>query len=179
LVGLHIGRKVITDPQWVWSTFEHVANAPTQAEIDNKTLRAHYNFFNPVCSPDKCAVNTPPTRPWNPNIEPFPHGYRSQIVRVIAIAASTAKLNAQFQAILKNTVWANYELVSTQWPTDAKSKTDPTGAPAPQFLANTTMETYIQGNVPLSSSSCIACHKDATDTKGHFSDFTYILERAH
>jgi hypothetical protein len=70
-------------------------------------------------------------------------------------------------------------LVSTQWPTDAGSKTDPTGRPAPTFLANTTAETYIQGTVPQASSNCIGCHNNATTTTGKFSDFTYILENAH
>jgi len=178
LVGLHIGHKTVAEPQWIWSTFEHVANAPSQADIDAKRLRARYSFFNAACPPDKCVVNAPPARPWDPNQEPFRGGYHSQIVRVIPIADPTAALNAQFQAILQGMVWANYELISTQWPTDATSKRDPTGAPAPQFLANTTMETYIQGRVPVSSSSCIACHNNAVDTQGHPSDFTYILERA-
>ena len=178
MVGLHIGRKLVTDPQWVWSTFEQVDNVPTAAEVQAKTLKSRYNFYNPACPPSRCQVNQPPARPWDPNVEPFPNGYHSQIVRVIPITPDTAQLNAQFQGILKGTVWAHYELVSTQWPTAPQSKTDPTGAPAPQFLANTTLETYIQGRVPLSSSSCIDCHKDAADTQGHFSDFTYILERA-
>jgi hypothetical protein len=69
-------------------------------------------------------------------------------------------------------------LVSTQWPTNATSPTDPTGAPAPSFLANTTLETYIQGKVKQTSSSCMACHNNATGTNGLFSDFTYLLQRA-
>jgi hypothetical protein len=178
LVGLHIGHKTVAEPQWVWSSFEQAANAPSQSDIDAKTLLAKYNFYNPACPPDKCVVNTPPPRPWNPNVEPFAGGYHSQIVRVTPLTAATVALNKQFQSILNNTVWAKYELLSTQWPTDPNSTTDLTGAPAPQFLANTTMETYIQGHVPITSSTCIDCHKDATDKPGHFSDFTYILERA-
>src|SRR5207253_1377384 len=40
-------------------------------------------------------------------------------------------------------------------------------APAPQFLPNSTLETYIQhdigvsGGIPQSTSSCIACHNNA------------------
>jgi hypothetical protein len=87
-------------------------------------------------------------------------------------------MNASFQGILPNTVWQHYMLISTQWPTDGTSKTDPNGVPAPTFLANTTMETYIQGSVPQASSSCMACHGNATDTSGRPSNFTYVLERA-
>jgi hypothetical protein len=178
LVGLHIGHKTVAEPQWVWSSFEQVANVPTQAELDTKSLRPKYNFFDQSCPAFQCAFNTPPARPWDPNKEPFANNFHSQIVRVTSLTPPTVALNSQFQAILPGTVWANYQLLSTQWPTDAKSPTDPTGKPAPQFLANTTMETYIQGDVPLSSSSCMDCHNNAADTKGHFSDFTYILERA-
>ena len=56
--------------------------------------------------------------------------------------------------------------------------TDPTGNPAPAFLANTTLETYIQGRVPQVSSNCTGCHNNATMTNGLASDFTYLLQRA-
>ncbi len=77
-----------------------------------------------------------------------------------------------------NSVWLNYELVSTQWPTNASSRIDPTGVPAPSFLANTTLESYIQGEVKQTSSSCMACHNNATTTAGKSADFTYLLQRA-
>jgi cytochrome c553 len=56
--------------------------------------------------------------------------------------------------------------------------TDPDGTPAPTFLANTTLESYVQGNAPNVSSSCIRCHGNATDTTSADSDFTFLLERA-
>ena len=71
-------------------------------------------------------------------------------------------LNTPFRATLKGTVLENYMLLATQWPSASKSKTDPLGAPAPTYLANTTLETYSQGRVPLASSSCMACHGNAT-----------------
>ncbi len=178
LVGLHVVQKTQVEPQWVWSTFEHVANAPTQADVDAKKLAAVYNFFDPDCDKTKCPVNEPPPRPWDPNVVPFPGGYHTQVVRETAITDEVATLDTGFQGILPNTVWANYMLISTQWPTDGTSTTDPNGVPAPTFLANTTMETYVQGATPKSSSSCIDCHGDATATSGRPSDFTYILERA-
>jgi hypothetical protein len=178
LVGLHIGHKTKADPQWIWSTFEHVNNVPTEADVTANSLRKSYNFYRPGCPTTQCLVNVPPPRPWDPNIEPFPNGFTSQITRVIPIATETQQLNAGFNSILENTVWQNYVLVSTQWPTQPTSKTDPTGVPAPVFLANTTMETYVQGTVPQASSSCIGCHNNAATTSGRPSDFTYILERA-
>lgn len=174
LVGFHIAHKTKGDPQWIWSTFEHVANAPTQGEpVD----RDFYNFYN---AESKAAVNTPPARPWNPANTDTPP---TQVERVIAIDDDAKALNTKYQAALeklyKGSVWANYELISTQWPTDPNSVSDLTGRPAPTFLANATLETYIQGSVPQTSSNCIACHNNADMTNGMFSDFTYLLQRAN
>jgi hypothetical protein len=178
LVGWHAAHKVQGSPQWIWSTYEQVGNVPSDADVAGGALKAHYNFFNPGCSAGKCPVNEPPPRPWDPNVQPFPNGFTSQITRVTPITADTVTLNTRFQAILTGTVWQHYQLISTQWPTDATNAFDQTGVPAPTFLANTTLETYTQGNVPQASSSCIACHNNAADTAGHPSDFTFILERA-
>lgn len=176
LVGWHAAHKTDAEPQWLWSTFEQVDNVPDQAQVDAGTIAAHYNFYDPACS--DCTVNEPPPRPWNPDVQPFPDAFTSQVTRVVPLTDATVALNQQFQGILGNTVWQHYELISTQWPADATSPTDPNGVPAPTFLANTTLETYSQGQVPQASSSCMACHGNAVDTTGRDADFTYILERA-
>ncbi|AGC78256.1 hypothetical protein LX97_02951 [Nonlabens dokdonensis] len=173
LVGFHIAHKTEDEPQWVWSTFEHKDNVPTQNETADKDF---YNFYD---ANSDMEVNEPPARPWNPAI---PYTTPSQIERVIPITDDAKALNDKYHALLENavpgSVWANYDLISTQWPTDATSVSDPTGKPAPSFLANTTLETYIQGTVEQTSSSCIACHNNASMTSGRFSDFTYLLQRA-
>ncbi len=176
LVGMHIVHRTDGEPQWLWATFEHVDNVPTQEEVDKKQLKNHYNFFDPKCL--MCEINKQPPRPWNPAQSPFPGNYHSQIARVIDLMDDAKQLNSAFQGILRGTVWEHYMLVSTQWPTQAQSPTDPNGVPAPTFLGNATMETYIQGKVPNSSSSCMMCHGNATDTTGRASNFTYVLERA-
>lgn len=178
LVGLHIGNKVQRFPQWVWSTFEQVRNVPQDQDVAGLKPTDSFNFYRVGCSAQNCPVNMTPPQPWNPAIQPFPNGYKSQITRVIALKDAYLAMNAKWQAPLKGSVWANYMLIGTQWPTQQNNKGNPTGFPFPQFMANTTMETYIQGTVPQSSSSCIACHNNAVDTAGTPSDFTYILERA-
>ena len=180
LVGFHIGHKTKSDPQWLWSTFEHVRNDPTLDEVKAGKATGKYNFYDPACDQQKCPLNQPPPRPWDPNVQPFPNGFHSQVARVIPITQEVIDLNAGFQAILKGTVWQNYILISTQWPTDATSATDPTGAPAPTYLGNSTLETYIQGKIPGSSSNCIFCHNNATTlhVPATPSDFTYILQSA-
>jgi hypothetical protein len=179
LVGMHIGHKTQAAPQWLWSTFEHVDNVPTNADVKSGKLKASYNYYNPKCK--ACKVNQVPPRPWNPTMV---NTFHSQIVRMNQFnfpiyAASAAARNADAQKLLKGvnakSVWQNYELISTMWPTDPKQ---PFGAPAPTFLANTTLETYIQGTVPNVSSNCIECHNNATMTVPVPSDFTYVLQRA-
>jgi len=179
LVGMHIGHKTQSAPQWLWSTFEHVDNVPTDAEVKSGQLKAQYSYYNPKCT--ACKVNQVPPRPWNPTkISTF----HSQIVRMNQFnlpiyANSAAARNGAAQQLLlgvnPKSVWANYQLISTMWPTDPKQSF---GAPAPTFLANTTLETYIQGTVPNVSSNCIECHNNATMTVPVASDFTYILQRA-
>ena len=184
LVGLHIVHKTKSSPQWIWSTFEQVDNCPTDGQ---GTPHTSYNFYNK--NQPAAAINTPPKRPWNPNkIEP--EDRRPQIVRMLPIDAATQKLNASWQAKMREinpeSVWQYYELVSTQWPTqpakdcdvEASAPTNMSGTPAPQFLGNTTLESYIQGKVPNVSSSCIECHLNAVTTSSTFSDFTYLLQRA-
>jgi hypothetical protein len=139
----------------------------------------------------------------------FHSAFKSQITRTIPLTDATKNMNARFQDLLKNTVWKNYILLSTQWPsgfpcgqqvakvdpgptpnTDFEKQPDMTCAPAPTFLANSTLETYSQGSVPLASSSCMDCHGNAVsyqrrpanakpeDKYFNQSDFTFMLEKA-
>jgi hypothetical protein len=179
LVGLHIGHKTQNAPQWLWSTFEHVDNVPADADVKSGQLKSQYSYYNPKCK--ICKVNQIPPKPWDPTKV---SAFHSQIVRMNQFnlpiyASSAAARNASAQQLLRGvnpkSVWANYQLISTMWPTDPKQ---PFGAPAPTFLANTTLETYIQGTVPNVSSNCIECHNNATMTVPVPSDFTYVLQRA-
>jgi hypothetical protein len=194
LIGFHVGHKTVDRHQWIWTTFEHVDNVPEQDDVvaGRVAPNAHYNFYNPSCKQDgaDCPVNQTPPRPWDPATQPFPGGFKSQIIRTIAVVPDVkTTLNAKFRALLAGTVWENYMLVSTQWPADfqcakassPKDQLDPTCLPAPTFLANTTLETFSQGTAPVSSSSCIACHNNATTRQepATASDFTYMLEKAH
>ena len=68
LVGLHIGHKTLKQPSWLWSTFEHVLNAPDCAGLpppgqqqplvntacpSNRTQ--DYNFAPSQCDNGSCA----------------------------------------------------------------------------------------------------------------------------
>lgn len=168
LVGLHVVHKTATRGNWVWSTFEHVDNAPTQGAIDTSK---HYNFYNPACS--DCPINTP-------NAEGVTTP--TQVVRITPIPEATQELNKQFQRALiqarADNVWQYYMLVDTQWPGmagTAGAHTDINHS-QPLYLANTTMETYLQGPTQPNGTprSCIGCHAFA-NPKG---DFGFQLGKA-
>ena len=183
MVGFHVGHKTEFAPQWVWTSFEHVNNVPDHADaIAHRNLLSHYHFYNATCDQTKCPINQLPPKPWDPQVQPFPNGYKSQITRVIPVTSDVAQMNGESRAVegIKGTVWENYMLLSTQWPTKPDHPIDKTGVPAPTYLANTTLETYSQGDIPLASSSCIACHLNATTQQKSAkpSDFTFILEKA-
>ena len=183
LIGFHVGHKTNFAPQWVWSSFEHIRNVPDEADVESGKLLDGYSFYNKACK--DCPHNLTPPDPWDPPKSlKFHSDYKSQVVRVSMLPQpvidEVADFNRKFHETLKGTVWENYELLTTQWPSDQASKTDCNGAPAPTYLANSTLETYSQGKSPLASSSCMACHGNATTqhVPAVPSDFTFILEKA-
>ena len=215
LIGFHAVHKTATRPQWIWTSFEHIKNVPDKDEVAARKLVGPYNFFGVKCQADCPTVNATPPTPWDP--DPAlrlrfrkDDSFKSQIVRETPLTDAAKNMNAIFHNMLpSNSVWQNYMLISTQWPsefacaslhsqvpgapapgTDFIKQPDMTCSPAPTFMANSTLETYSQGDVPLASSSCIACHGNAVGfQKGasapkpgqmhlNQSDFTFMLEKA-
>lgn len=186
LVGLHIIKKTPNSPQWVWATFEHQDNVPMigQPEPGKK-----YNFFNQSAPGNyKPDYNDPPARRSDRRLP-------VQTVRVNPFDPRTIAINNAVHALISakypESVWKNYILISVQWPTEPVTNRNPksteplpSGKPAPDVVANTTMETYMQnkdqgggagtspggkdrpdpGNLRPSDprygkSSCIGCHR--------------------
>jgi hypothetical protein len=158
LVGMHIGHKSETSPQWIWSTFEQVDNLDVDPVAHPKLKPS---FTDPNCP--LCAVNQLPVAK-NGVYPRIP----TQAWRAIPIPRDKIALNTQVQAVLRQmgSVWQYYELIDTQWPTEpgaAPSAWDsglplsaankPGGHPTPVMLTNITMETYFQkGNQPACKS---------------------------
>jgi hypothetical protein len=162
LVGLHIIYKSKSSPQWVWATFEHKDNAPD--EKDAKTATGHFSFFNPECT--DCKLNE------KQGDKPK---FATQVARYTPIRQDAINANTKWQGLLKNTVWKNYELITTQWPNDPNNQGDPQGDPTPNLSANTTMETYIQ-----SFSSCMACHSTAAPVGSSIrTDYSFLFLEAN
>lgn len=153
LVGMHIGHKSDSSPQWIWSTFEQVDNLTVDNVANPKLSPSFFNLNCPICVPDQEPAqngstwsNTPPTQAW----------------RAIPIPADKVALNDQVTAGLakQNTALRFYQLIDTQWPTHPTAKptpwnaglpnaviNKPGGEPTPVFLTNVTMETYFQHGV--------------------------------
>ena len=210
LTALHIVHRTNSAPQWAWATFEHVANAPLYEEAMSGNLpRDRYSYFDASCVKGACEYNRLPDHPWNPDrtgIVPV------QVVRLGNIGGAAATQNTRFQGEdpVQDTVFANYQLIDTQFATVLGSPDNgvypvnpayPAGEPAARFLANTLIETYIQGlpqgaqtsggdqvtpgdqagtggGAERMTSNCVGCHGDAVQTTGFFSNYVFMLNRA-
>jgi hypothetical protein len=196
LIGFHAVHKTVGRPQWIWTSFEHVKNVPDRNEVSANKLDGPYNFFSVKCKADCPVENATPPRPWDPDpaLELSfrkDDSFKSQIVRETPLTDAAKNMNTIFHSLLPtSSVWKNYVLISTQWPsafactqlhsqrpggpapqTDFVKQPDMTCSPAPTYLANSTLETYSQADikadlpdspaVPLATSSCIACHSNA------------------
>lgn len=182
LVGLHIAQKLSGFPQWIWSTFEHVGNVPGPGS------QPPYSYNN--------GLDTPQTqggwanRPDTVGVVPDSLRARAQVVRLNPIpttpqGASTRDVNAIYQAYLSGTVWANYELVVTQWPANPSTfrymerggvypKGSGTAFPV-NGAVNTTMETFFQSPSDAAGAggnSCMSCHYRAD-----YTDYSWVLKR--
>lgn len=183
LVGMHIIHKVAEVTQWVWSSFEHVDNAPL---IDPKTGKAilepgiDYLYFNEQ-DEDTSHYNKHTDSIYQPH--PFSRK-PSQVVKLYPSLKSTDSINALFHNAIardnKNSVWLHYQLVGTQWSFNPVLFT-PGYDYKPALLGNAILETYIQ-----KTSSCMGCHAAArflyddpkTFGQGYSADFIWGLNDA-
>jgi hypothetical protein len=172
LVGMHIAVRTQSSPTWVWSTFEHVDNVNVNPlDLDSKGNTRRPNFYNPETPvapvnqlPPLNARTAPgaPLTTWAENLTTTP----TQVLQVLPVPGGTESVNAQFQARLQSqgSIFKNYRLIGTQWPTVPTFPAFPGGmgfgsnnssAPesivyktpgkvVPTYLVNTTMETFFQ-----------------------------------
>ena len=163
LVGLHVVQKTPSRPQWSWSTYEHVDNVPpanaepTQKYLFHDGSAAEMPEENPLFL---VPLAPQPAKPYN-------------VVRVARspIHPNTTSMNARYQALLKDTVWGNYQLVMTPRSRVPGNQANPVavtvtgdasttfpGVGAGSAFANTTIETFDQTRV---QQGCMNCHNTA------------------
>lgn len=205
LAGLHIIHKTAKAPQFVWATFEHVNNAPSASDIQNKTLRAWYTYYNRSCDPQTdhyhCAPNAQAPsesseHPHFPHHPADPYSAAMQVVRENPINSTTvddiAGLNEWVWGLIRQSnpksVFLNYQLVDVSWssaPANVPAGSivpltagNPVPNPGAQKVANTTMETYFQN-----TKTCLDCHASApiaalNKAKMPASDYSFLFRRA-
>ena len=197
LIGMHIMHRTASGNggDWIWSTFEHVDAAPiADNSLDPNNILGElftdgcqadsvgsqrYVLFNPGCK--GCATNTTPEAEWK-WFEDAPHArghaargeFGTQVVRCWKIFESTAHVNTVWHARLRDTVWSNYRLISTQWRGSPGSELFPNGE-VPRFLTNVTLETYDQYS---HGGTCMGCHAKATTLAGQDANFSFFLSKA-
>ena len=197
LVGMHIMHRTESGNggDWIWSTFEHVNVAPVAdnaldpnnilGELFAGGCRAdsveseRFVLFNPGCR--GCPTNAIAEAKWK-WFGDAPHArghatrgeFGTQVVRCWKIFESTANVNAVWRAKLRDTVWSNYRLVSTQWRgSPPGSKLFPNGE-VPRFLTNVTLETYDQYS---HGGTCMGCHAKAVTSAGQDANFSFLLSK--
>jgi hypothetical protein len=153
LVGFHVFMPGFGG-QGVWATFGQIDNAPVQGG----SMQGSYNFYNPNCPVSQCPINVKNENP-------------GQVVQITPDEASTPKLNAYMQALIKaydpKTPWQYYKIINIQWPlqpVNIGSLQAPVNAPLPdgspnsQTVVNPVLETFQQ----TPNTGCLACHVSAT-----------------
>lgn len=65
LVGLHIVHKPAGFPQWIWTTFEHVDNAPLASDA-GAAGSTPWSYYDPDCAGAYCEPNVSPQKSGQP-----------------------------------------------------------------------------------------------------------------
>ncbi|WP_284124443.1 hypothetical protein [Parerythrobacter aestuarii] len=194
MVGMHIIHKTDHFPDFVWSTFEHVDNVP---DPSRPAPAGGYSFNDgkgttPSNQPRVKCDSAGNCKPLFPMSEPV------QVTRQFPIPTEVATLNAAVQKMIGemtggSSVFQYYELVNVLWdqapnppsPEPGKGATSPLSygsfisAGPNTVVANTTLETYIQGT------NCTGCHKFAkiasttSDQDQLAADFSFLFGSAH
>lgn len=155
LVGFHIVERTPSRPQWVWATFEHVDNVVVGPNAPAGTKPSFNNPVGPQTGPSVDRLE----RPINATHPPSPKPQPSQVVRLKTINPSTEETNTLYQKKLAGTVWTNYKLVMTQWPTQPANpgagNPFPSDAPTSTSTSNVTLETQAAFQRGV---SCMTCH---------------------
>lgn len=187
LVGFHIVQKLEQFPEWIWSSFEQVDNIERGPGATPMTPIS-FNNGTPVPATVGGWADRPDTKV--PPLLPPTGRVPTQVTRLNPIpdtpaGASTRDVNLAYQKLLDGTVWRNYQLVITQWPTKPDQFTikedggiypQNCGQPFPvDGCVNVTLETYFQSPgdaAGAGGNSCMSCHYTAGK-----SDFSWVLQR--
>jgi hypothetical protein len=186
LVGFHLIQKTPSHPEFIWSTWEHISNAPVCQGSDNTKCQdpsrplpglstaSGWSFFNPKASPPPPPVNSSqcsgahPTPPNCFNVAYYTSATPatqpiSQICRFSPCGngdqANIGQLNKAVRAKLGTNVWSRYFLIGTVW---GNPKAPPPGFPptGPSNSVGSTQlaNTTLESFFQQSTFTCFTCH---------------------
>jgi hypothetical protein len=194
LLGVHFVATVAGHPEMIWATFEHFGNSPGAAYTYTATSGNKTNPQDSAGTWLFCVPNCPAATTFNSShgvlsgsdIVGFPSGahitpsdtLRSNPWGLPGTAAASVASNTQLVSInnsvltqlLTGDMRKNYFMLGATWtlgglpPTAIPPSTTDGTQVGTNFLANSTMETYVQG-----SSNCFSCHDNlgaTTPTSG-------------
>ncbi len=197
LIGLHIIHKTVTQPQFIWATFEHVDNVPpaSPSTFNNPNCRCEA-VVPAVCGGSQttfqnCAKGQTQGQTCSANVQPPgdhpPNGncpaYPIQVTRNRPIsndwrdpvAATNMAARAMLTARNRKSVFQYYELIDVLWSTSSQdSYTNERGQPGPRVpLPNG----GLTPDVPVASTTmetyvqtttCLVCHRYAAVPAGPY-----------
>jgi hypothetical protein len=201
LIGFHILHKT-SQTGWVWSTFEHVDNAPDRPDGN----KLDYNLYNPnstgkINTPS--AINTDGRYFWgdkfpyavtkNHETQNFEPQKPAQIIRQVPIPPFATSLNAEWKIKLNESVLQNYQLIGVQWLASPRSPY-PIGGMGPNVdpdirnipgleernpLINVALEPFPK-DYGRDGFSCVRCHIGASlpNDRRIKSDFSFLMSHA-
>jgi len=201
LVGLHIINKTQSSKGFIWTTFEQVDNVPEPLQAPPQQVPPEgYTFNNPnctggpdVCTPNVARIQCKQKHPDRDCTEPYPRNQPVQTTRLNPLPTDLQALNGAVQANLAQqtqgqSVFQYYKLINVLWITVPAPPHDPEPGPGAKVplsygafisdsnvpVANTTMETYVQGM------NCSDCHQKATiaGSSTLASDFSFLFNNA-
>jgi len=168
LVGMHVVGLVQGHPEFIWSTFEHVDNAPDIASTPTADPgpSGPWSFYTPGtdCKTGACnqrpTQTPPPTPPYSATdvclVVPQGGGSDTNIANIIS-------LNKSVHDQLQDPVLKNYKLGGGLWTNQGELPPSPDNQKGSVQLANTTLETFFQGPPPQDATqlNCFDCHSES------------------
>jgi hypothetical protein len=189
LTGLHLVFATAHHPELIWSTFEHIDNAPNGPCVPGKTTKPPPGFktwaFNNAASTDCSKINDwpwPPPKPIPPPPYPITQAFRNWELgsdpqnQGPENSWDLLALNLGVNGILPpSSVWRNYLLSGGIWTSHgALPATSPLSTNSNEvgalFIANSTMETFTQYPNPAPATftgevNCFSCHNTPASGK--------------
>jgi hypothetical protein len=184
LVGVHFVATTAGHPEMIWATFEHFGNTPNAAytyasTTGNKTIpqdsAGNWLFCVPNC-PTGSTFNQSHAKLSGNNIVGNPSGspitpsntLRTNPWGLPGTAAASVSSNTQIVSINNSVISQlvsgdmrkNYFMLGATWTAGGQPPSSGTQV-GTNVLANSTMETYVQG-----TSNCFSCHDDLGVTNG-------------